>query len=142
MKLLTTIAFVLTLTSCATHTGYPEEVMYDMASILKDVTQAVDGEIKFGDTAGLTNDEIIRNATASNPTLLTRLPELALEGNLSDYRILSEFQGNNAVMLICDGDIALMEDAGCNSAFDKIHWNSPQPNSCEIKLVATDVCAN
>ncbi|ENM5796551.1 hypothetical protein [Vibrio mimicus] len=142
MKLFTAIAFLLTLTSCATQTKYSDEVMYDMASVLKDVAQAVDGELKFGETTGLSNEEIIVKAMSSNPKLLTRLPELATEGKVAHYRILSEFQGDNAVMLICDGDIALMEDAGCNAAFDKVYWKSPQPNTCNITLNAAAICAN
>lgn len=142
MRLFTTIAFILTLTSCVTHARYSEEVMYDIASILKDATQAIDGELKFGDTIGLTSEEIIENATSSNSEKLAKLPELAKQANISDYRILSEFQDDNAVMLICDGNIALMEDVGCNAAFDKIYWNSPQPNTCKIKLNAAAICSN
>ena len=88
MRLLTTIAFLLSLTSCTTQARYSEEVMYDIASILKDVTQAVDGEVKFGDITGLTSEEVIEKATSSNSNKLTNLPELAQEANIADYRIL------------------------------------------------------
>ena len=142
MKLLTTIALILTLTSCTTQAKYSDEIMYDIASILKDITQAIDGELKFGDTAGLTSHEIIDNATRSNADNLAKLPKLAKAAEISDYRILSEFQEDNVVMLICDGDIALMEDAGCNAAFDKSYWDTPQPNSCSIKLDAAEICSN
>lgn len=140
MKLFTVIAFIITLTSCATQAKYSDEVMYDMASILKDVTQAIDGELKFGDTSGLTNEKIIENAMSTNPNLLTRLSDLAIKGKISDYRIVYEYQGDNAVLLICDGDIALMEDVGCNAAFDKVYWNDPQPNTCKITLNASAIC--
>ncbi|ODS04578.1 hypothetical protein [Vibrio scophthalmi] len=142
MKLLTTIALILTLTSCTTQAKYSDEIMYDIASILKDITQAIDGELKFGDTAGLTSHEIIDNATRSNADKLAKLPKLAKAAEISDYRILSEFQEDNVVMLICDGDIALMEDAGCNAAFDKSYWDTLQPNSCSIKLDAAEICSN
>ncbi|KOO04733.1 hypothetical protein [Vibrio nereis] len=142
MRLFTTIALMLMLTACVSQGKYSEEVMYDMASLLKDVTQAVDGELKFGDTTGLTNAEVIENATSSNPEQLVKLPDLAKEGNVSNYRIISEFQGDNAVMLICDGDIALMEDVGCNTAFDSGYWHAPQPNSCQITLDAAKICSN
>lgn len=142
MRLFTTIAFILTLTSCATQARYSDEVMYDIASILKDVNQAVDGELKFGDTAGLTSEEIIEIATSSISEKLAKLPELAKDANVVDYRILFEFQEDNAVTMICDGNIALMEDVGCNAAFDKVYWNSPQSNTCEIKLDAAAICSN
>ena len=142
MKLIIVITLLLSLTSCATKSQYSEEVMFDMASILKDVAQAVDGELKFGDTAGLTKKEIFENAISANPAQITKLSLLAIDGNISNYRILSEFQGNNAVMLICDGDTALMEDAGCNSEFDKIYWDSPKPYSCQIKLDAAAICTD
>lgn len=142
MRLLTTIAFLLSLTSCTTQARYSEEVMYDIASILKDVTQAVDGEVKFGDITGLTSKEVIEKATSSNSNKLTNLPELAQEANIADYRIILELQKDNAVMMICDGNIALMEDVGCNAAFDKIYWNAPRPNSCKITLDAAEICSN
>lgn len=142
MKLIIVITLLLSLTSCANSSQYSEEVMFDMASILKDVAQAVDGELKFGDTAGQTEKEIFENAISANPAQITKLSQLAIDGNISNYRILSEFQGNNAVMLICDGDIALMEDAGCNSEFDKIYWDSPKPYSCQIKLDAAALCTD
>lgn len=142
MRLITKIAFILALTSCATQAKYSDEVMYDIASLLKDVGVAVDGELKFGNTANLTKDEIITNATSSNPEQLTRLVELAKEGDITDYRMISEFQGDNVVMMICDGEVALMEDAGCNAAFDNPYWDNPQPNSCTITLNAAQVCSN
>ena len=49
MKLIIVITLLLSLTSCANKSQYSEEVMFDMASILKDVAQAVDGELKFGE---------------------------------------------------------------------------------------------
>jgi len=39
MKLIIVITLLLSLTSCANSSQYPEEVMFDMASILKDVAK-------------------------------------------------------------------------------------------------------
>lgn len=142
MKLLTTIMLILSLASCASQARYSEEVMYDIASILKDINQAVDGELKFGYTSGLTNDQIIKNATSSNSDKFTKLPELAMKANISEYRLISELQADNSIMMICDGDVALMEDVGCNAEFDKIYWNYPQPDTCKIKLDAMKICGN
>lgn len=142
MRLITTLALLMALTSCSTQAKYSDEVMYDMASILKDVSQAVDGELKWGNTEGLSQEEIISSAISTNPNQLPELEVLANEGKVANYRLLQEFQGDNAVMLICDGNVALMEDAGCNAEFDKIYWKSPRSNTCSINLDAAAICSN
>ncbi|OOE87171.1 hypothetical protein BZG73_02965 [Salinivibrio siamensis] len=142
MRLITALAMLMAIASCSTQAKYSDEVMYDMASILKDVSQAIDGELKWGNTEGLSQEEIISNATLTNPNQLPELEVLAQEAKVTNYRLLQEFQGGNAVMLICDGDVALMEDAGCNAEFDKIYWKSPRPNTCSINLDAVALCSN
>lgn len=142
MRLITTLALLMALTSCSTPAKYSDEVMYDMASILKDVSQAIDGELKWGKTEELSQEEIISSATSTNPNQIPELKVLAQEAKVANYRLLHEFQGDNAVMLICDGNVALMEDAGCNAEFDKIYWKSPRSNTCSINLDAAAICSN
>ncbi|MEL6114051.1 hypothetical protein P0Y67_02445 [Photobacterium sp. SP02] len=131
MKLLIKLALLMALTSCSAQAEYSDETMYDLASILKDVAQAVDGEIKFGEINNLADDQIIAKAMSSAPDKLAKLNE---------YQVILEIQGDNAVMLLCDGDVALMEDAGCNTAFDNSYWHQPQHNTCKISLSASSVC--
>jgi len=131
MKWLIKFALFMTLTSCSAQAEYSDETMYDLASILKDVAQAVDGEIKFGEINNLADEQIIANAMSSAPDKLAKL---------SEYQMILDIQGDHAVMLLCDGDVALMEDAGCNAAFDNHYWHQPQHNTCKISLNASSVC--
>ena len=140
MKLLITIPLFIMLISCTSKANYPDEVMYDIASILKDVSQSVDGELKFGETTGLTQKKIIDMALSNSQ--LDEISDLVKRANIAEYKMISEFQDDNAVMLICDGNMALMEDAGCNAAFDRVYWKSPKVNTCEIRIDASKICAN
>ncbi|MEI8593008.1 hypothetical protein [Photobacterium sp. Hal280] len=131
MKGLIKFVLFMTLTSCSAQAEYSDETMYDLASILKDVAQAVDGEIKFGEINNLADEQIIAKAMSSAPDKLAKL---------SEYQMILDIQGDHAVMLLCDGDVALMEDAGCNAAFDNSYWHQPQHNTCKISLNASSVC--
>ncbi|MBD8511368.1 hypothetical protein L6J37_19975 [Photobacterium sp. WH77] len=131
MKLLIKLALLMAITSCSAQAEYSDEAMYDLASILKDVAQAVDGEIKFGEINNLADEQIIANAMSSAPDKLAKLNE---------YQMILDIQGDHAVMLLCDGDVALMEDAGCNAAFDNRYWHQPQHNTCKVSLNASSVC--
>ncbi|GHA66867.1 hypothetical protein ACFFLZ_15320 [Photobacterium aphoticum] len=131
MKLLPFLGLIALLTGCISSAPYSDEALYDVASTLKDITQAVDGEIKFGDTDNLTHAQIIDNALAADPSLLDKL---------KPYQWQLAIQGDHAVMLLCDDDIALMEDAGCNAQFDNAYWQQPKPDSCRIQLQAQEVC--
>ena len=121
----------LLLTACMARAPYSDETMYDVASHLKDVSQAVDGEIKFGDIANLTHAQIIQQAMASDPQKLDAL---------KPYQLQLAIQGDHAVMLLCDNDVALMEDAGCNAAFDTPYWQDPKSDTCSVRLDAQTVC--
>ncbi|PNH77792.1 hypothetical protein [Vibrio diazotrophicus] len=140
MRLITAIAFILSVTSCTTQARYSDEIMYDIASIIKDINQSIDGELKFGDVAEFTSEEIIANAKYSNSDKLAKLESLAKGAKIYDYRMIIELQGDSSVMMVCDGDIALMEDVGCNAKFDSVYWDSPQPSSCKVSLDAAAIC--
>lgn len=142
MRLITAIAFILSVTSCTTQARYSDEIMYDIASIIKDINQSIDGELKFGDVAELTSEKIIANAKYSNSDKLTKLASLAKDAKIYDYRMIIELQGVSSVMMVCDGDIALMEDVGCNAKFDRVYWDFPQSNSCKVSLDAAVFCDN
>lgn len=140
MKSLILLTSCLAITACASSPQYQGEAMYDMASVLKDIAQSVDGELKFGDTQPLSKAQVVQNAMADNQGKLSQLEQLARKAKVSDYRILYDFQQDHAVVLVCDDDIALMEDAGCNAEFDKVYWHQPQNNSCEFHLDAQQLC--
>jgi hypothetical protein len=125
-------ACVLSLVSCMSiESQYNDEAMYDHASRLKDVSQAVDGLIKFGDPDGLEGDQLILKAVNNDTELLQ---------SFGDYTLKVDIQGDHAVLLLCDADKVLIEDAGCNVGVDATYWSNVKPNSCAVVLKASDVC--
>lgn len=110
---------------------YDDERMYNLASQLKDLAQELDGYVKFSD-----------DQQVSRESLLQRSGSLNIVSNpFSGYQVLVDLQGNHVVLMLCDKDISLMEDAGCNAEFDKIYWKRPQSDSCKITLQAAQVCS-
>lgn len=123
------IAILLT-SGCKEDTKYSDEKMYDIAAKLKDTAKALDGFAKFSDLSSLSDQEMLLQAVKNNPEQLSVF---------EDYQLLVDIQGSNAVLMLCDGEKALIEDAGCNLDLDKIYWQQ-QNNSCVITLKAKDVC--
>ncbi|MGO2128820.1 MAG: hypothetical protein ACTH4U_08780 [Pseudoalteromonas prydzensis] len=67
----------------------------------------------------------------------------------SSQRILAPFEGyqlkvfiqdKNAVLLLCEDDVLLIEDAGCTAQSDIQHWQSTHQQACEITLDTNQVC--
>lgn len=109
---------------------YDDEVMYDLASKFKDLSQKVDGYVKFSPGATKENATVLENAGVR--TIIQR--------EFSGYEVKVDVQGSNVVMLLCKDDVALIEDAGCNAELDKALWKSPKPNSCNIALKSSLIC--
>lgn len=132
IKALIKISFIVLLAGCSLTQGkYSDEKMYDIAAQVKDLSQAVDGYLKFGDATGLSGRTLLLKAVNNDENKLTFLDE---------YTLKVDIQGDNAVLLVCDGDKALIEDAGCNLALDKAHWQQQGNNTCQITLQAAAVC--
>jgi len=131
MKLLTGILFSFLVAGCANCASYNDESMFDYASKLKDIAQAIDGEVKFGDVEGLSLNDIIVRATANEPRALEYF---------SGYQLQFKIKDGNAVALMCDGNISLIEDAGCSAKVDKMLWNTPKANSCHFSLDISPIC--
>ena len=110
---------------------YDDEQMYDLASRLKDVTQRLDGYLKFSDAHGISEEEILDKADAKK----------LLQTYFSNFEVIVQIQGNDVVLLLCDDTVALVEDAGCNAKIDVHHWRTPVSNSCKITLLASNVCS-
>lgn len=109
---------------------YDDEKMYDLASRFKDLTQKVDGYIKFSDDQQKSKERLIERSGALN----------SVNSYFSDYELIVDVQGDHVVLMLCDDDIALIEDAGCNAKVDKTYWQRPTANSCQISLKASQVC--
>jgi hypothetical protein len=110
--------------------GYDDEVMYDLASKFKDLSQKVDGYIKFSPGAVKGKTNVLENAGVKT----------IIQEEFSGYEVKVDVQGTNVVMLLCKDDIALIEDAGCNAELDKALWKSPKANSCRVTLESSSVC--
>lgn len=109
---------------------YDDEEMYDVASRFKDLSQKVDGYVKFSPGAIKENASVLENAGVKT----------TIQREFSGYEVKVDVQGANVVMLLCKDDVALIEDAGCNAELDKALWKSPEANSCRVTLESSSVC--
>lgn len=131
LKIKSLIALLLVpalLVGCANHRT--AEKMEDLSSYFKDLATAIDGHIKFGDGSSMTNEQLITTALQGNPAWQT-----ALEG----YDIKLIVEGKNSMIMLCQENIALIEDTGCTENIDKKHWTSNN-NHCEFTLNLTELC--
>ncbi|HCN71835.1 MAG TPA: hypothetical protein DIS96_08980 [Pusillimonas sp.] len=131
MKLLSILVCLFMLAGCAKSAPYDDEIMYDHASELKDIVQIVDGEVKFGANDGLSSDAIIQKALKTRPNALD---------SFSPYSVEFAISGDDAVVLMCDGNVGLIEDAGCTAKVERILWSNPEPDTCRFALDTSQMC--
>ncbi len=131
MKHLLFIIVSMLIVGCSASNPYNDEKMYDLASQFKDLSQTVDGAIKFGEVAIETGQQALERVSIEQPDKVAPFAE---------YVIKVELQGDNAVLLLCDDNTALIEDAGCNAVLDKVYWQVLNPNSCVITLDSHQLC--
>ncbi|MFT6351898.1 hypothetical protein [Neptuniibacter pectenicola] len=131
MKHLLFIIVSMLIVGCSASNPYNDEKMYDLASQFKDLSQTVDGAIKFGEVTIETGQQALERVSVEQPDKVAPFAE---------YVIKVELQGDNAVLLLCDDNIALIEDAGCNAVLDKVYWQVLNPNSCVITLDSHQLC--
>ncbi|KKM96843.1 hypothetical protein LCGC14_1174050 [marine sediment metagenome] len=105
--------------------------MADLASQLKDIATAVDGTLKFSETPYSTTDELLKAAVNNDLSKLTPFNE---------YTFIVDVQGDNAVLLLCDADTALIEDVGCTAQSDIQHWQAKKAQKCEVTVNAQQFC--
>jgi hypothetical protein len=85
-----------------------------LAASMINLSAAVDAYFSDADAAPATSDEeIIRQATAHDPSLLTSV--------FKPYLIRVQRQAPYSVLLLCteDGKQAVLEDAGCSARLDR-----------------------
>lgn len=131
MKYLNLLILSMLTAGCAVSKPYNDEKMYDLASQFKDLAQTVDGSIKFGDVMIDSGAQALEIVSTEQPDKVAPFVK---------YTIKAEMQGDNAVLLLCEEDVALIEDAGCNAVLDKVYWNELKSNSCVITLQSNQVC--
>ena len=106
-------------------------MMADLASQLKDIATAVDGTLKFSETSYSTTDELLKAAVNNDLSKLAPFEE---------YTLIVNVQDDDAVLLLCDANTALIEDAGCTAQSDIQHWGSGVIHQCEITINAQQLC--
>lgn len=101
---------------------------------LRYIASAVDGTVRYDPAAAeLTGLPLIEHAMQNDPT------SLAPFRGSGRYRLDARRDGRHSAVLLCDGDTALFEDAGCTGALD---WNGVgQPRPCGFALDLPQVCA-
>ncbi|WP_105189924.1 hypothetical protein [Pseudoalteromonas sp. T1lg48] len=131
LSLIITTLFAVGCTSLA-HGHDPEE-MADLASQLKDISAAVDGTLKFS-AEDFPDSQALLLAALDNDT--SRLVPF------QHYKLTIAVQNDNAVLLLCEDDVALIEDAGCTAKSDMQHWQAAEAKSCEFTLDTEHICRN
>lgn len=131
MKIVFFFLVALLSVGCSASKQYNDEKMYDLASQFKDLAQTVDGSIKFGETVIENGDNALEIVSIGQPDKVAPFAK---------YTIKVDVQGDNAVLLLCDADIALIEDAGCNAVLDKIYWKNATQNSCSFTIDSHQLC--
>ncbi|MDP4983256.1 hypothetical protein [Pseudoalteromonas tunicata] len=109
----------------------PEKII-DLASQLKDIAAAVDGTLKFSAQQYVTSQALLLAAINNDETKLEPF---------KGYELKIEIQDNHAILLLCEHDVVLIEDAGCTAQSDVQHWQSTANKACEVTLNASQICS-
>jgi hypothetical protein len=140
------VAFLLAAGGCSRSTSlysssnhsqpsYNDEVMYDLAAQFQNLAQSADGYVKFRlppeKADGINGEELLEQIRQNMPQKLAPF---------IDYTVHAKVEGSNVVLLLCDSDVALIEDAGCNYRLDKTLWKKPTKNSCRFTINSGDYC--
>ncbi|HYH18811.1 MAG TPA: hypothetical protein VD995_09335 [Azospirillum sp.] len=101
---------------------------------LRYIASAVDGAVRYDPgAADLTGMPLIEYATKNDTTLLAPFRDSAR------YTLDARRDGRHSAVLLCAGDTALYEDAGCTGPMD---WNGvAEPRPCGFALDLPQVCA-
>lgn len=111
--------------------AHDPEKMADLASQLKDISAAVDGTLKFSTKTYTDPQALLMAAINSNKNKLTPF---------EDYQLKVFIQDKNAILLLCEDDILLIEDAGCTAQSDIQHWQSTDQQACKVTINASKIC--
>lgn len=131
MKIILILTLASALTSCAAQDG---RQMYAKASALTKLSAAVEATVLYRDPSPtLTDDELLRLATASDPRLLQEFDGLKL-------RVRKEPQVVTLLVCSVDADFALLEDVSCTAKLDRHHWRDSASTLCEFTLRTAEVC--
>jgi len=121
---------VMLTTSCLHAAQIDAEEVSGLAAALTKVSAPVHSTVRYKNPPADIGDAALLNlATAHNPALLA-----AFDG----YVLKARQDGSNSSVLVCKGEIALVEDAGCTGKSD---WTASQPDQpCEYVLDLAATC--
>lgn len=132
MKIIIVLLFTTLSFGCVINQQqYSDESMQGLASQFKDLSQTIDGQIKFGEQKFKDGQETLDFVANKYPEKVTPFEK---------YTIKIKIDKHNALLLLCDADKALMEDLGCNAHLDAAYWKKPQANSCSFSLDSAQLC--
>lgn len=105
--------------------------MADLASQLKDISAAVDGTLKFSSQTYTEPHALLMAAINNNQDKL-----IPFKG----YELKIFTQGKNAVLLLCEDGVLLIEDVGCTAQSDLQHWQSTNALACQHTIDTSQIC--
>jgi hypothetical protein len=125
------LTLVATLGGCAAPV---ESQMYDKASVLTKLSAAVEATWLYQDLPEpLTDDELLRIATADDPRLLHEFQDLKIHIRKDPLVV---------TLLVCTkgASVALLEDVSCTAKLDLHHWRDSPSKPCEFTLSSAEIC--
>lgn len=111
--------------------AHDPEKMADLASQLKDISAAVDGTLKFSSETYTDPQKLLLDALRNDKAKLEVF---------KDYQLKVVIQEKNAVLLLCEEETLLIEDAGCTAKSDLQHWQSDENLICKVTLKSNKAC--
>ncbi len=131
------MALVLVLAGCTTLPPgglYPESEMMTAAAALTKVSAAAEANLRYGSSSETLSDaDFLSQSVAHDPDLLRPL---------SAYQIKSMRKDGCSAILLCskEGELALLEDAGCTAALDRQRWRDDPGSLCAFSLDLKQLC--
>ncbi|MDN3485710.1 hypothetical protein CWB58_04450 [Pseudoalteromonas sp. S201] len=125
------ITIILSVGCSSSANAHDPEKMADLASQLKDISAAVDGTLKFSSETYTDPQKLLLDALRNDKAKLEVF---------KDYQLKIVIQEKNAVLLLCEEETLLIEDAGCTAKSDLQHWKYDENQICEITLQSNQIC--
>lgn len=132
MRLLLVTLALLICNACAAENNAlcDTEERYETASHFSDFVQKVNFKYAFEDVEGLSTEEVIEQVARTDEDYR------AIREN---FNVKSHFENDNVVMLMCEGNSLIIEDAGCTAKVEKVFECGERP-ACALSSNAYEVC--
>lgn len=130
LLLVTLALFICNACAAENHALCDTEDRYETASHFSDFVQKVNFKYAFGDIEGLSTSDVIKQVANTDQDY---------QEILRSFDIKSHVEGDNVVMLLCDGESLIIEDAGCTAKVERI-LACGERIACEISLDVNGIC--